>query len=200
MDYKVDYATYTLEDLYEAAKSIDREAYPERASEIDRFIRTKEKQIAIEEPETLNRAGSQASRLDRLFAVIVDALINSLATIPLFYYFGIEPFKDPTLMLTATSILYGFLILAVMHGYLIYQYGQTIGKHLMSIRIENLDGTKADWKTIVFLRMLPMGVMTHIPFWGVFIAGLVNPLFIFGKEQRCLHDYIAKTKVSYTSS
>ncbi len=30
------------------------------------------------------------------------------------------------------------------------------------------------------------------------IAAVINPLFIFGKQRHCLHDYIAKTKVSNT--
>ena len=68
----------------------------------------------------------------------------------------------------------------------------------MSIRIENLDGTKAGFATIYFKRMLPMQLMGLIPAIGQLIVGFINPMFIFGKEKRCLHDYIAKTKVSYT--
>jgi hypothetical protein len=70
----------------------------------------------------------------------------------------------------------------------------------MSIRIENLDDTKAELSTIYLKRILPMQVVSIIPCGGQFIAGIVNPLFIFGKEKRCLHDYIAKTKVCYTNN
>jgi hypothetical protein len=45
--------------------------------------------------------------------------------------------------------------------------------------------------------MLPMQVISFIPGVGSIVAGLVDPLFIFGKDKRCLHDYIAKTKVCY---
>jgi len=85
----------------------------------------------------------------------------------------------------------------ILQGYLLFNYGQTIGKHYMGTRIENLDGTKADLKKILLLRILPMSLCSIIPAVGQFITGIVNPLFIFGKEKRCLHDYIAKTKVSY---
>ena len=78
-----------------------------------------------------------------------------------------------------------------------YYYGQTIGKNYMSIRIENLDGSKASLVTIYFKRMLPMQLISLVPSVGQLIAGIVNPLFIFGKQRRCLHDYIAETKVSY---
>jgi uncharacterized RDD family membrane protein YckC len=67
----------------------------------------------------------------------------------------------------------------------------------MGIRIENLDGTQATFSTILLKRMLPIQVVGIIPSVGSIIAGLVNPLFIFGKDKRCLHDYIAKTKVCY---
>jgi hypothetical protein len=70
----------------------------------------------------------------------------------------------------------------------------------MSIRIENLDNTKANLMTIYFKRMIPMQILSIVPFGGQFIAGIVNPLFIFGKEKRCLHDYVAKTKVCYTNN
>ncbi len=47
--------------------------------------------------------------------------------------------------------------------------------------------------------MLPLSLCAHIPMVGPLI-NLVNPLFIFGKERRCLHDYIAKTQVCNVST
>jgi hypothetical protein len=70
----------------------------------------------------------------------------------------------------------------------------------MSIRIENLDGTKASFSTIYVKRMLPMQLIGLVPSVGQFISGFINPIFIFGKQRRCLHDYVAKTKVSYTGT
>lgn len=64
----------------------------------------------------------------------------------------------------------------------------------MSMRIENLDGTKASLTTIYFKRMLPMQLIGLIPSIGQFISGIINPLFIFGKQRRCLHDYLAKKR------
>ena len=90
-------------------------------------------------------------------------------------------------------------MILLFHGYLLANYAQTIGKHFLSIRIENLDGTQASFTTIFFKRLLVMQVIAQIPMVGTIIAGLINPLFIFAKEKRCLHDYIAQTKVSYTA-
>lgn len=200
MDINVDYSSYTLEELYSAAESINSEAYPDRAQEIHKFINEKEAQLQTQ-PEVAppSRVGTQASRIDRLFAVVVDGLINILASLPLIFYYGLDVFREPTLQVTLVSFMYGFLIFAVLHGYLLYKNGQTIGKYLLSIRIENVDGTKADWKKIAFLRLLPIMLIHQfsLGFIGPLIAGLINPLLIFGKSQRCLHDYIANTKVSY---
>lgn len=95
------------------------------------------------------------------------------------------------------GFLYGLVVLLILDGYLLYTYAHTIGKHYMGIRIENLDGTQASFSTILLKRMLPMQLVSLIPGVGSIVAGLVDPLFIFGKDKRCLHDYIAKTKVCY---
>lgn len=195
MELDVDFSKYSLDELYSVAESIDREAYPDRAREIDQHIAEKEKELPPQVTLNPNPAGSLASRVDRLFAVVVDGLINAIACIPMILYVGLDAFRQPTLSLILGSILYGFVVVAVLHGYLLYTNAQTIGKYLMSIRIENLDGTKADWKRIVFLRMLPVTITHQLTIIGQIIVGFINPLMIFGKQRRCLHDYVAKTKV-----
>jgi len=196
MDAQIDYSKYSLEDLYSAAENVDREAYPERAKEIDDLIAQREK----ESPEEINdekAAGNKATRVDRLLGAIVDAIVMTLASIPLYMHFGLEAFEDPSLSLVLTGFLYGVVVALVLQGYLMHTRGQTIGKYLINMRIENLDGTQASFTTIFFMRMLPMSACANIPMVGAFIAGLINPLVIFGKERRCLHDYIASTKVCY---
>lgn len=120
--------------------------------------------------------------------------------IPLFIYVDFEMLANPTLGLSVMLLLYGIIVGLIVHGYLLYHYGQTIGKNFMSIRIENLDDTKASFTTILFKRMIPMQVLSIVPVAGQFISGIVNVLFIFGKQKRCLHDYVAKTKVCYTNN
>jgi hypothetical protein len=46
-------------------------------------------------------------------------------------------------------------------------------------------------------RYLPTVLLSYVPAIGQLLAGIVNPVLIFGKEKRCLHDYIAKTRVCY---
>ncbi len=196
MDSEIDFSTYTLDELYSSAKAIDREAYPERAKEIDNLIKTREAQSPSVNVVS-KVAGEKATRSDRLVAAIVDGVLGVVCFIPVFMLVGFDNLSQPTLTLSAGLLGYGILSTLVLHGYLMYQRGQTIGKSLMSIRIENLDGTQASFTTIYFKRMLCMQLLSLVPSVGQFIAGFVNPLFIFGKDKRCLHDHLAGTKVSY---
>ena len=45
MKKEVDFKKYSLEELYESAKSIDRDKYPERTKVIDALIREKESHL-----------------------------------------------------------------------------------------------------------------------------------------------------------
>lgn len=198
MESKIDFSSYTLDELHSSAKSIDRELYPERAQLIDDLIQQKQ-----QEPEHLASEpveGELASRGHRFAAAIVDLLIILIAFVPFIIYFGFERMEEESIEIIASSFIYGLVVTLFLNGYLLYAYGQTIGKHYMGIRIENLDGTQASFRNIYFKRMLPMQAIGMIPSVGQFISGIINPLFIFGKEQRCLHDYIAKTKVCYTET
>jgi hypothetical protein len=44
MDAKIDFTTYSLNDLYSSSESIDREKYPDTAKEIDALIFQKEQE------------------------------------------------------------------------------------------------------------------------------------------------------------
>jgi uncharacterized RDD family membrane protein YckC len=199
MDSKIDFTSYTLEELHSAADTIDSEKYPERAEEINRLIQERPV-IHPEEVDNTKRVGEKATRGDRLIAALIDGVIGIISAIPIFIYVDFEILTDPTFSLSVMLLAYGIMVGFILHGYLLYHYGQTIGKNFMSIRIENLDNTKANLTTIYFKRMIPMQILSMVPFGGQFIAGIVNPLFIFGKEKRCLHDYVAKTKVCYTNN
>jgi uncharacterized RDD family membrane protein YckC len=195
MDTPIDFSTYTLDELYSSAKAIDRGRFPERAKEMDELIKTREAQEPAQNSD-LKIAGEKASRGDRLVAAIIDGLIGIAVFIPVIMYIGFESLSQPNLSLTAFLWGFGVFSILVLHGYLMYHRGQTIGKYCMSIRIENLDGTQASFTTIYFKRMLPMQLLSLVPSVGQFIAGFVNPAFILGKDKRCLHDHIAGTKVS----
>lgn len=198
MTTPIDFSTYSLEELYSAADKIDRETYPDRAAEIDRRILEKE-QASTSQVIEPKAEGNQATRMDRLLGAIIDGVVQIMATIPFLTYHGMEKFAEPDFITTLQGLFYGLLVTLVIQGYLLYHYSQTVGKHFMGTRIEDLQGQRANIQTIL-KRILPMSVITIVPGVGQFIAGLVNPVCIFGKEKRCLHDYIAKTQVCYVDS
>jgi len=83
----------------------------------------------------------------------------------------------------------------VLNGYLLHKRGQTIGKWALGIKIVSLHNEKILplWK-VFFVRYVPQVLVAMIPLAGSILI-LINDLFIFRKNKRCVHDYIAGTKV-----
>ena len=87
------------------------------------------------------------------------------------------------------------LLVAGLQIFLLARDGQTVGKRLMGIRIASYASDQnPGFLRIVGLRMFLPAVIISIPCVG-FLFSLLNILFIFGSEKRCLHDLIAGTKV-----
>ena len=77
--------------------------------------------------------------------------------------------------------------------YLLHTKGQTIGKMLVGVRIVDVNsGQILPITKVIGLRVLPTW-MGHFLTCG--IGGLIDSLFIFRDDQRCVHDLIAQTKV-----
>lgn len=138
-----------------------------------------------------------AGRLRRLAGAIIDGLLIMLFFLPAMFLtgvFGIYEQNQQGLWLDIALSVAGFALWLVLNGYLLYHHAQTIGKRLVGTRIVSLDYTPATMSRIVLYRTLPIHVLSSIPFIGSFV-GLIDVLFIFGAERRCLHDYIAGTRV-----
>lgn len=88
----------------------------------------------------------------------------------------------------------GLIAFAVVQVVLLHRHGQTVGKRLVGVRIVRTDGSRAGLGRILLLRSFVPGLIGAIPLVGPFF-GLLDPLFIFGQEKRCLHDLIADTIV-----
>lgn len=152
---------------------------------------------SVTDTGTGSKKGQLASRSHRLIASLIDSFIQLLVFIPLIWYVGLETFKSPTPLQTLLIALYGMTTYVLLHGYLLYHYGQTIGKSEFGMRIELLNGDKASLQHVMLWRYLPIMLLNFVPVIGQFLSGIFNVLFIFGKERRCLHDYIAGTRVRY---
>ena len=62
------------------------------------------------------------------------------------------------------------------------------------MKIVDLQGNKPEFGKLIGLRYLTTWVIGMVPVLGT-IYQLVNVLFIFGNDRRCIHDKIAGTRV-----
>ncbi len=128
-----------------------------------------------------------ASRAQRFVANLIDGLlyVPLVLLLPL-----LEQGGEPVLLLVV--LLAGAL--TVYQWYLTATTGQTLGKSWVGIRIVRNDGTPVNFASGVILRSWLVQFIATVPLVGTLFA-VVNVLCIFNEERRCLHDYIAGTKV-----
>ena len=168
-------------------------------------------------------AGAQgaepAGRGTRLTAATLDGLLISVPLLPLLavgIYYGVRtqleavragvgdklgeaPFMGATELtgLLAGAAFIGFIGamgIAIYQWTLIVRTGQSLGKKWTGIRIERIDGSRITFGTGVVLRNWVPKVMGAFPYLGM-LFHLVDCLFIFREDRRCLHDLIAGTRV-----
>jgi uncharacterized RDD family membrane protein YckC len=160
-----------------------------------------------------------AERGTRLWAIMVDGLLMSVPLVPavvVSLYFGVRMQAEvaragvqgspqqlsvmdrpETLILMGGSMGLGFLgalAIAIYQWILISRTGQSLGKKWTGIRIERLDGRPMGFGTGVFLRNWIPKLIGSVPYLGA-IFWLVDCLFIFRVDRRCVHDHIAGTRV-----
>ena len=120
-----------------------------------------------------------ASRGSRLLAAIVDSAAFLVVWLIAFLV------KEPALFFI------GLIGLAAYQMYLLSAQGQTIGKNIMSIKIVKCDtGDNGGFVTNVLLRGILNAIISFVPLYS-----LVDILFIFRDDRRCIHDLIANTRV-----
>jgi uncharacterized RDD family membrane protein YckC len=143
-----------------------------------------------------------APRIVRLFAALIDLALSLLVVVPVTVYFGVwdgvleNPEAGSALPWTTTLLLalLNWGVFFLLHGVLLYRHGQTIGKHCVDIAIVTLDGDKPDFIPLVAKRYLPIALVTYVPVVGGLLS-LIDILFIFRADKRCVHDLIAGTRV-----
>jgi uncharacterized RDD family membrane protein YckC len=147
-----------------------------------------------------------ASRWQRLGGSLLDGLMYTLTALPIFFggsLLGIiqrnaegnNPFRFWLAAGTTGTISLGvWLVLLAFQWTLIVKRGQTVGKIIAGTRIVKMDGSRVGFGHGVALRAILPEAIAFIPLVG-FLFRLVDILFIFGAERRCVHDFIAGTKV-----
>jgi uncharacterized RDD family membrane protein YckC len=137
-------------------------------------------------------------RGERFGAAIIDGLILVAILLPLMfasgYFSGLMQGVKPSFGMQALWGLLGFAIMVAVQGYPLAQTGQTWGKKVLKLKIVDLAGNKPEFAKLIGLRYATTQLIGLIPFVGGLYA-LVDVLFIFREDKRCIHDLIAGTRV-----
>ncbi|MFK7737343.1 MAG: RDD family protein [Pirellulaceae bacterium] len=144
-----------------------------------------------------------ASLMSRLFASLIDGAFSVLtAVFGILLVVGGQKFgvlgpqdgfanDSEQMSVTAMIVIYGPILMGwIFQWNLIASRGQSIGKFLCCIRIVRTTGHLPGFFNGVLLRNWVRNLLCIIPFFG-----LIDILFIFGSAQRCIHDYLADTRV-----
>lgn len=155
-----------------------------------------------QQPQEVHREFPLAGRGQRLAAKLLDGLAEMILLFPIALALGIVSYFE--LMASGEIDMFpiniamqmaaaGFMVHLLLHSYLLYFYGQTIGKRIMGIAIVNSANKVPGYNRIIGLRYLPFYLLGQIP--GLSTLALVDVLFIFREDRRCLHDMMAGTRV-----
>jgi uncharacterized RDD family membrane protein YckC len=150
----------------------------------------------------LNRIGDSvdgdelANPFVRMAASAIDLVWAAIPVFTLFLIWGFvtRAADVPKWLLFAAPGL-GFLSFVAVHGYLLRASGQTVGKKLTGIRIVGPNGEVPALANVIFLRYFPVWLVSLFPsFVGSFLV-LIDVLFMFRSDRRCMHDLFAGTRV-----
>ena len=154
---------------------------------------------AADRSSSIDTDSNMASRWARLGAYLVDTLLLILFFGVVLYLTGTSWEELGENELTVVDHIYYFFVglggYLFLNGYLLHKQGQTIGKWALGIKIVSFKSNKVLplWK-VFLIRYVPPVTVAMLPFVGIVLA-LVNDLFIFRKDKRCIHDHLAGTKV-----
>ena len=139
-----------------------------------------------------------ASLGKRFQAMAIDVVIMMCCIFPYMSSLGLVEIveKQGTIApeIAVKLVVFQVMMFFVLHGFLLHQYGQTIGKRLMGIAIVTMDNQKPPLLTLIVQRYVSQWLMGMVPVLGILLR-LADVLFIYRPDRRCIHDHLAKTKV-----
>ena len=220
MDYTPNYKNYSLDELLDAQKYIDKESFPQRAQELELEIANKLKDPEIKaEFEELETNKRYATFWPRFWAAIIDGLIFTALLYIECLLFGVEYSHQNMVLQAVNGIQYiGYVVF--MHGF----YGQTLGKMVMDVKVLDHDtetditlkqsvrresvniAINSSWILLLlsisislqqlgsiheFLTYLIMGLSSLATVWA--LSEFITMLF--NEKRRAIHDFIGKTVV-----
>ena len=149
-----------------------------------------------------------ASRTKRLIASIIDVIILIIIFKVGYHYSNVTGLKNiPTTNPFSFEMLRYCCIMQMIFFFINLKFlfhGQTIGKKIMHIRVVTMSNDTPSITRLFVVRYLSIGVIfslisfINLRYLHISILDYVffaDPIFIFGHSKRCIHDYLARTKV-----
>jgi len=151
------------------------------------------------ESDPQSETSNNASRLSRLGASIIDSLIMIVLVIPVMFLTGgfdqiSNPEDQPSLLYNLAIAIAAIVVFVAVNFKLLTSNGQTIGKKAVGIKIVTMQDELPSLKENLLKRYAVYFIPGQVPIIGQ-IFSLVNVLFIFKADQRCIHDLVGDTKV-----
>jgi uncharacterized RDD family membrane protein YckC len=139
-----------------------------------------------------------ASRWSRLGASLLDGLSIACITLPTMYFTGgfddIAAGAQPSVAYSLTVAFVGIVAFFLINFNFLLKSGQTLGKKAVGIKIVTKEGLLPSISDLILKRYSVYFLPGQVPIAGQLFS-IINILFIFGKQRRCIHDYAAGTMV-----
>jgi uncharacterized RDD family membrane protein YckC len=159
------------------------------------------------EQRDVDHSGALATLSQRFVGSLIDSLVLIAAVVPvaiafffaanmLIPWYAVEDEITPSVWIleTAIAMLAASICFLAINGYLLHSRGQTVGKLAMKTRIVSNRGQLVPLPKLFLSRYLLLWGLVMIPLIGNFIS-LIDALFIFRENRKCLHDEFAGTQV-----
>jgi uncharacterized RDD family membrane protein YckC len=147
----------------------------------------------VVDPNELQLAG----RWKRFGGAFLDGLVSMPIILPIAYALGMFNYANrhhQSLADTIVMEVIAFAVFALMQGYFLSKSGQTIGKKVVGTRIVDMEGNPPTLGRLLGFRYAAVYLVNMIPVVGGLLS-LLDAVFIFRSDRRCLHDLIAGTQV-----
>ena len=154
-----------------------------------------------------NHEDELAGRFTRFASAFVDGILMMGITAPVLYatgYYERARLQQLGWFEQIAMSLFGMAVMLGLNGYLLFTRGQTVGKMLTKIQIVDAsNGGLLPFLRVYVYRYLwltPLVIVVaiipgNLDNFLVNVVAIIDALMIFGQQQRCLHDYIANSKV-----
>ena len=149
----------------------------------------------------MNDSVSGELRIQRMAATGLDWALITVVTLLVILATGVLEHAEDYANVgqsAVNAVLCGLPAYLMLNGWMLWTRGQTAGKAAMSLMIvDHQTGNCAGFWKLLFVRALIPVVVIAVGFiWELlWLLVLIDFCFIFRKDQRCLHDWIAGTRV-----